>query len=191
MSVRAMTAGLLLAACSAGVSPSSPSFAPDPETEPLPSATKGHIPDPRSPAPPKPLASSSVEPEMSAPSGPSSPSAGPAAGPSAAPPAKPIAKAAPAPAPAAPADCGSKDNPCPMQKLMRGLGAAATPEALEAAFNRVAGLSPNAGWQWAAIAKKGAELAKSGDTATAKKQCKACHDQYRDAYKAQYRARKL
>lgn len=79
-----------------------------------------------------------------------------------------------------------------MQKLMRGgMASASTPEALESAFNRVAGLSPNGGWQWAAIAKKGAELAKSGDVPGAKKQCKACHDQYKDAYKAQYRARKI
>jgi hypothetical protein len=94
--------------------------------------------------------------------------------------------------PAAPAaECGSKDAPCPMQKLMRGMASASTPEALAAAFKRVATLSPNPSWQWAAIANKGAELARSADIAAAKKQCKACHDPYRNAYKAQYRARKL
>lgn len=170
-----------LVACSAGINPSSPAFAPDPDTEPLPSAPRSHIPDPRSPAPSpaeafavpvaetkeaKPAASRDVSPKMK----PDPKPAGPAA---------------------APVDCGSKDNPCPMQKLMRGIGAASTPDALEAAFNRIAALSPNAGWQWSAVAKRGAELAKSGDTATAKKQCKICHDQYRDTYKSQYRARKL
>jgi len=88
--------------------------------------------------------------------------------------------------------CGDREHPCPMQKLMRGtMGSAKTPEELTAAFNRVAGLSPNGGWQWRAIAQKGAELAKGGDTAAAKKQCKACHDQYREPYKQQYRARKF
>jgi hypothetical protein len=79
-----------------------------------------------------------------------------------------------------------------MQKFMRGqMTAASTAEALAAAFTRVAGMSPSGGWAWASIAKKGAELAKSGDVVGAKAQCKACHDEHRDAYKKQYRARKL
>jgi hypothetical protein len=78
-----------------------------------------------------------------------------------------------------------------MQKLMRGMGTASTADALEAAFTRVAGMSPDPGWQWGAIAKKGAELAKAGDTSGAKAQCKTCHDQYREPYKAQYRGRKI
>jgi hypothetical protein len=79
-----------------------------------------------------------------------------------------------------------------MQKLMRGqMTAASTGPALEAAFNRVAGLSPNGGWAWASIAKKGAELAKAGDVPGAKAQCKACHEQHKDAYKKQYRAKKI
>lgn len=108
----------------------------------------------------------------------------------------PVASAAPsesaAPAAAAEADCGSKESPCPMQKLMKGsMATATTPEALAAAFTRVAALSPNPSWQWAAISQKGAELAKSGDSAGAKAQCKVCHDQYREPYKKQYRARKI
>jgi hypothetical protein len=88
--------------------------------------------------------------------------------------------------------CGDKANPCPMQKFMRGtMVTASTPEALAAAFTRVAGLSPSGGWAWRGIAQKGAELAKGGDVAAAKQQCKACHDQHREAYKAQYRARKF
>lgn len=185
-----VVASACILACSAGVTPSTPSFAADPDTEPLAPAPKPRIPDPRSPiassAPPaaeakdpKPDAKPDVKPVMTA-----------SSEPSAKPTAKPPVKSPPAATPAV-ADCGSKDNPCPMQKLMRGMGAASTPEALEAAFSRVATLSPNAGWQWSAIAKKGAELAKGGDTATAKRQCKVCHDQYRDAYKAQYRGRKL
>jgi hypothetical protein len=92
---------------------------------------------------------------------------------------------------AAPA-CGDKANPCPMQKFMRGTMSAATDApALQAAFSRLAGLSPNGGWQWRAIAQAGADAAKGGDVAAAKKQCKACHDQYREQYRQQYRARKF
>lgn len=178
---------VVVAACSPAVTPASPSFAPDPDTEPLPSAAKTHIPDPRSPAaPPQPEPAPAVATDTKA-----TKEAKPEPSPDVRPEVKPDPKPAPKVAPVASSDCGSKDNPCPMQKLMRGFGAASTPDALEAAFNRIAAVSPNAGWQWSAIAKKGAELAKAGDTATAKKQCKACHDQYRDAYKSQYRARKL
>jgi len=52
-------------------------------------------------------------------------------------------------------------------------------------------MSPNGGWTWAAISKKGAELAKGGDVAGAKAQCKACHDAYKEPYKQQYRGRKI
>jgi hypothetical protein len=90
------------------------------------------------------------------------------------------------------AACGDREHPCPMQKFMRGtMGPAKTPDELNAAFTRLAGLSPNGGWQWRSIAQKGAELAKGGDAAAAKKQCKACHDQYKESYKQQYRARKF
>lgn len=195
MSVLRIVGGLLLttalaAACSlsSGYDPSAypeTKLARDPDTEPLPPAPKTRIADPRhppeAPSQPEPApAVASAAPE----SAPSPPSASASASAS-----KPIP-----PAPAAPvaAACGTKDNPCPMQKLMRGpIAVASTPEALEGAFRRVAALSPNGGWQWTAIAQKGAELAKSGDTAGAKKQCKTCHDQYRDAYKSQYRGRKI
>jgi hypothetical protein len=70
-------------------------------------------------------------------------------------------------------------------------GAASDPAALQAAFSKLAGLSPNGGWAWRSIAQKGADAAKAGDVAEAKKQCKACHDQYREQYKQQYRARKI
>jgi hypothetical protein len=98
----------------------------------------------------------------------------------------PVATAAAAPA------CGDKANPCPMQKFMRTtMTGASTPDALAAGFARLVGASPNGGWTWSAIAKKGVESAKAGDTAAAKQQCKACHDQYRNQYKQQYRARKF
>ena len=79
-----------------------------------------------------------------------------------------------------------------MQRFMRAaMTSASTPEALAAAFGRVSGMSPNGGWSWGAIAKKGVDAAKAGDVAGAKAQCKACHDAYKEPYKGQYRARKI
>jgi hypothetical protein len=99
-------------------------------------------------------------------------------------------KAPPKPASADPSSCGTRDNLCPLQKLMRGeMAGASTGPALAAAFSHTANLSPNGGWNWRAISVKGAELAKSGDTAAAKQQCKACHDAYKESYKSTYRAR--
>ena len=87
---------------------------------------------------------------------------------------KPKPAVAGSPSGAGDATCGDRANPCPMQKFMRTtMGAASTPEALTAAFTRAASLSPNGGWAWRSIAQKGAELAKGGDAAAAKKQCKA------------------
>ncbi|MBK6460076.1 MAG: hypothetical protein IPF92_03585 [Myxococcales bacterium] len=74
--------------------------------------------------------------------------------------------------------------------MMRAeVGAAKTGPAMAAAFTHTANLSPNGGWNWRAIALKGAQLAKSGDLDGAKAQCKACHDAYKAPYRATYRAR--
>ncbi len=99
---------------------------------------------------------------------------------------KPAVTAAPAPA-----ACDGKATPCPMQKLMRGTltAAGSDPKKLAAAFARVAALSPNGGWTWAAISQKGAAAARADDVAGAKAACKECHDAYKEKYKAQYRAR--
>jgi hypothetical protein len=191
--VSLLAIGSVLAACAAASGYDPNRYAgrkvepADPDTQPLPSEPKTTIPDPKSSAP---AAASTPAP---------TPAPAPTPEPTAAAAPKAIA-AAPKPTTAAPtkaptpdaADCGTKDNPCPMQKLMKGqMAAAQTPEALEAAFHRVAGLSPSGGWAWASIAKKGAELAKAGDIPGAKAQCKACHDQHKDAYEKQFRAQKL
>ena len=42
-----------------------------------------------------------------------------------------------------------------------------------------------------AIATRGADLANAGNLAGAKGQCAACHQAYREAYRAQYRMRPL
>jgi len=99
-------------------------------------------------------------------------------------------KVTPKPAAPDPSSCGTKENLCPLQKLMRGeMAGASSGPAMAAAFAHVANLSPNGGWQWLAMSQKGAELAKAGDTAGAKAQCKACHDAYKESYKSTYRAR--
>jgi hypothetical protein len=108
--------------------------------------------------------------------------------------------AAPAPASADDASCGSKENPCPLQKWMRQNMAAAMSSgdmaALATAFDKVAKIAPDATWNgadpkanWDAIAKAGLAAAKANDAAGAKAACKACHDGYKDKYKAQYRTK--
>jgi hypothetical protein len=92
------------------------------------------------------------------------------------------------------AACGSKENPCPLQKWMRAnMGAASAggdTAGLAKGFDKVATASPDATWTtWATIAKQGSEAAKKGDLPGAKAACKACHDAYKDKYKAQYRMR--
>jgi hypothetical protein len=95
------------------------------------------------------------------------------------------------------ASCGSKTNPCPLQKWMQdnmgskmmegNLGAVAT------SFDKVATMSPDASWgDWAKISKDGAAAArKGGDEGTqgAKAACKACHDKYKNEYKQKFRTK--
>jgi len=79
-----------------------------------------------------------------------------------------------------PAACGTRANPCPMQRFMRGtMETAHTPDSLTTAFSLLAGMSPDPEWAWVAIATRGAELANAGEIARAKAQCVACHDAYR------------
>lgn len=88
--------------------------------------------------------------------------------------------------------CGTKADPCPMQRFMHGaMETAHTPDTLTAAFTRVAGMSPDPAWAWVAIATRGADLANAGDVGGAKGQCQACHDAYRERYRALHRMRKL
>lgn len=103
--------------------------------------------------------------------------------------------ALPAPATADTAACGSKDNPCPLQKWMRAnMGpalAANDMPALAKALDQSASYSPDASWTWAKMAKDGADAARKGDVAGAKAACKSCHDAYKDKYKAQFRAKAI
>jgi hypothetical protein len=96
------------------------------------------------------------------------------------------------------ATCGSKENPCPLQKWMRQNMATANSSgdmaALQAQFAKVASIAPDKSWNgsdakasWDAIANAGAAAAKANDAAGVKQACKACHDGFKDKYKAQYR----
>ena len=90
------------------------------------------------------------------------------------------------------ASCGSKENPCPLQKWMRQnmapALAAGDNAGLAASFDKVAASSPDASWStWSQFAKRGSDAAKKGDAAAAKAACKSCHEAYKDKYKAQYR----
>jgi len=91
------------------------------------------------------------------------------------------------------ATCGTKENPCPLQKWMKGnMGVALAGNdlpALAKALDKAATLSPDPSWEWASIAKTGAEAARKGDIAGAKASCKTCHDKYKDPYKSQFRTK--
>ena len=101
----------------------------------------------------------------------------------------------PTTAPVAAGPCGTKLNPCPLQKWMRGNIATATTandtQALARALDRAATFSPDASWRWAEIAKTGAEFARQGDMSAARKSCKGCHELYKPSWKANYRARAI
>jgi hypothetical protein len=87
--------------------------------------------------------------------------------------------------------CGTKDNPCPLQKWMRAnMGPAMAANdlpALAKALDHAAGFSPDPSWTWNKMAKDGAAAAQKGDLAAVKASCKTCHDAYKDKYKTQFR----
>lgn len=186
MSARALAvvvaaAGLGACAYANGYDPArypvaTPGSSLDPENEPLPPSKKRHMRDPR---------------------GVPAFDAGPSAqGTHVAHVAAPVVpEAAPSPVEPGPlvvVTCGARGAPCPMQRFMRGtMETAHTADTLTTAFSLVAGMSPDADWAWVAIATRGAELANAGELARAKAQCVACHDAYRERYKALHRARPL
>ena len=115
-----------------------------------------------------------------------------------------LGSAAMALAPTASAEdaCGTKENPCPLQKWMRQTMAAANASGdmagLAAAFEKISKSSPEPKWNgpdakqhWDAIAKGGIAAAMANDAAGVKAACKACHDNYKDKYKAQFRLKPL
>ena len=94
------------------------------------------------------------------------------------------------------AQCGSKDNPCPMQKWMRThVGnpmSAKDMEAVATGLDKAAALSPDPSFtEWAPISKAGADAARKGDLAGTKASCKNCHDKYKNAYREKYRTKAM
>ena len=108
--------------------------------------------------------------------------------------------AAPTLASADDATCGSKENPCPLQKWMRQNMAPAMASgdmaALAVAFDKAGRFSPDPKWNgadpktnWDGISKAGIAATKASDAAAVKAACKGCHDAFKDKYKAQYRTK--
>ena len=95
--------------------------------------------------------------------------------------------------------CGEKGQPsCPLQGWMEKNVDAAMEKGdlakVGASLEKVAGFVPNPKWNdgdngWAKIAKAGADAAKGGDIAAAKKECKTCHKAWRDKYKKEFRTK--
>jgi hypothetical protein len=97
---------------------------------------------------------------------------------------------------AGPAECGTKPLPdCPLQAWMKANTnpaiAANDLPALAIALDKTAGFAPAGYTNWASIAKDGAKAARAGDMTAAKASCRTCHDQYKDKYKKEMRARKI
>lgn len=98
---------------------------------------------------------------------------------------------------AADGECGSRSNPCPLQKWMQdNVGSKLSDGKLDdvaASLDKVATMAPDPAWaDWAKFAKDGAAAArKGGDDGTrgAKLACKSCHDKYKTDYKAKFRTR--
>jgi cytochrome c553 len=92
--------------------------------------------------------------------------------------------------------CGKKPLPdCPLQAWMKDNASppvlANDGPKLGAALDDIVGFAPAGYPRWASIAKDGASAARSGDVAAAKAACRSCHEQYRDKYRAEMRARKI
>lgn len=148
---------------------------PDPGPTPVSSASAALAVSEAAPRPSAPVAASAPKPEASV-----------------------AASATAAPATsgsAAPVDCGSKENPCPLQGWMKenvnppmnkGDG-----PGLAAALDKIATFAPPGYTNWVSISKDGAAAARSGDIPATKASCRACHDQYKQKYKTEMRARKI
>lgn len=63
--------------------------------------------------------------------------------------------------------------------------------ALATALDKTASFAPAGYTNWATISKDGAKAARAGDMTAAKASCRTCHDQYKQKYKTEMRARKI
>jgi len=93
--------------------------------------------------------------------------------------------------------CGTRANPCPLQRWMHdNMGSKLSDgdlAAVASGFDKLAATSPDPAWaDWAKLAKNGAAAArKGGDDGKrgAKAACKGCHDEYKTQYRARFRTR--
>lgn len=63
--------------------------------------------------------------------------------------------------------------------------------ALAVALDKMVAFAPPGYANWSSISKDGAAAARGGDLAAAKAACRTCHDQYKQKYKNELRARKI
>lgn len=63
--------------------------------------------------------------------------------------------------------------------------------ALATALDKMVAFAPPGYTNWASISKDGSAAARSGDVTAAKAACRSCHDQYKQKYKTEMRARKI
>lgn len=107
--------------------------------------------------------------------------------------AKAAASAPAASASAAAVNCGSKENPCPLQKWMKDHTqadlAAGDNAAIAGDLDKIAAMAPPGYSKWASISKDGANAARAGNTDAVKASCRGCHDEYKTKYKTEMRGR--
>ncbi len=92
-------------------------------------------------------------------------------------------------------DCEAEDADCPLFDWMNANTVAAVEdrdiEALQVALHKIEFLAPDPSWNeegedgWAQISRAGAIKAEEGDFRGARAACKACHQQWRDAFREQ------
>lgn len=76
-----------------------------------------------------------------------------------------------------------------LKRVMKKMGATASaddPKGLVPLFEQTKAQAKADFPEWVAIADKGQAAAAKGDLASAKAACKACHTEYRSAYKTKY-----
>ncbi len=93
-------------------------------------------------------------------------------------------------------ECGAKPLPdCPLQAWMKANTSAQLISndfaALASALDKTTSFAPAGYTNWASISKDGAAAARTNDMGATKASCRSCHEQYKDKYKKELRARKL
>ena len=125
------------------------------------------------------------------------PEPAPAPAPTPAPEPEPVVdEPVPQDAPPAEKTCGGDDQPlCPLGQWMddntRTAAEDGDLQALEAAFHKIEFMAPDPSWNegekgWNKISRRGAVAAAEGDLRASRRNCKGCHDQWRDRYEEEF-----